>query len=79
MAYMLSGQKLLLLNGEQFRTVGELAAYMRSVLDESFDSFESLCHKLVGYDGQLDFQLETWLIAIGKQKELETWRESINT
>ena len=79
MAYMLSGQKLLLLNGEQFRTVGELAAYMRSVLDESFDSFESLCHKLVGYDGHLDFQLETWLIAIGKQKELETWRESINT
>lgn len=79
MAYMLSGQKLLLLNGEQFRTVGELAAYMRSVLDDSFDSFESLCHKLVGYDGQLDFQLETWLIAIGKRKELETWRESINT
>lgn len=79
MAYMLSGQKLLLLNGEQFRTVGELAAYMRSVLDESFENFESLCHKLVGYDGHLDFQLETWLIAIGKQKELETWRESINT
>jgi len=78
MAYMLSGQKLLLLNGEQFRTVGELASYMRSVLDESFDSFESLCHKLVGYDGQLDFQLETWLMAIGKQKELEKWRASIN-
>lgn len=43
-----------------------------------FDSFESLCHKLVGYDGQLDFQLETWLMAIGKQRELEKWRASIN-
>ena len=32
MAYTLSGQKLLLLDGEQIRTVGELASYMRSVL-----------------------------------------------
>ena len=78
MAYTLSGQKLLLLNGQQFRTVGELATYMRSVLDESFESFEALCHRLVDYDGHLDFQLETWLLAIGKQKELEKWRASIN-
>ena len=78
MAYTLSGQKLLLLNGEQFRTVGELANYMRSVLDESFERFESLCHKLVDVDGNLDFQLETWLIAIGKQKEIDKWRASLN-
>lgn len=78
MAYTLSGQKLLLLNGEQFRTTGELANYMRSVLDESFERFESLCHKLVDYDGNLDFQLETWLIAIGKQKEIDKWRTSMN-
>ncbi len=78
MAYTLSGQKLLLLNGEQFRTVGELANYMRIVLDESFERFETLCHKLVDYDGNLDFQLETWLIAIGKQNEIDKWRASIN-
>ena len=78
MAYTLSGQKLFLLNGEKFRTVGELAGYMRDTLEESFDSFETLCHKHVDYDGNLDFQLETWLIAIGKQKELDQWRESLN-
>ena len=78
MAYTLSGQKLLLLDGEQIRTVGELANYMRSVLAESFDKFESLCHRLVDYDGNLDFQLETWLMAIGKQKEIEKWRASMN-
>lgn len=78
MAYTLSGQKLLLLDGEQIRTVGELAAYMRSMLEESFDRFESLCHRLIDYDGNLDFQLETWLMAIGKQKELEEWRASMN-
>lgn len=78
MAYTLSGQKLLLLDGQQIRTVGELASYMRSVLAESFDKFESLCHRLVDYDGNLDFQLETWLMAIGKQKDIEKWRESMN-
>lgn len=78
MAYTLSGQKLLLLDGEQIRTVGELASYMRSVLNDSFDRFESLCHRLVDYDGNLDFQLETWLMAIGKQKEIEKWRSSMN-
>lgn len=78
MAYTLSGQKLLLLDGEQIRTVGELANYMRSVLAESFDKFESLCHRLVDYDGNLDFQLETWLMAIGKQNEIEKWRASMN-
>lgn len=78
MAYTLSGQKLLLLDGEQFRTVGELAGYMRSVLDESYDRFEALCHRLIDYDGNLDFQLETWLIAIGKQNEIDKWRQSMN-
>ena len=78
MAYTLSGQKLLLLDGEQIRTVGELASYMRGVLAESFDKFESLCHRLVDYDGNLDFQLETWLMAIGKQNEIEKWRASMN-
>lgn len=78
MAYTLSGQKLLLLDGEQIRTVGELASHMKNALSESFDSFESLCHRLIDYDGNLDFQLETWLIAIGKQKEIEKWRTSLN-
>ena len=30
------------------------------------------------YDGKLDPQLETWLLAIGKKEEIEKWRESIN-
>ena len=78
MAYTLSGQKILLLDGNQFRTVGELATYMKSLLAESFETFESLCHRLVDYNGNLDFQLETWLIALGKQKEIERWRNSVN-
>lgn len=78
MAYTLSGQKLLMLDGEQFRTVGEFAAYLQGKLDESYKAFEKLCHRLADYEGNLDLQLETWLIAIGKQQELEHWRALIN-
>lgn len=78
MAYTLSGQKLFLLDGIQFRTVGELAAYLRKVLDESTEGFEKLCHRLVDHDGNLDFQLETWLLVLGKQKELDAWRSAMN-
>ena len=77
MAYILSGQKLLLLDGQQFRTVGELAGYMRTLLETSPKQFEALCHRLVDYEGNLDFQLETWLIALGKQEEIERWRASL--
>ena len=69
---------MLLLDGEQIRTVGELASYMRGLLEESFEKFELLCHRLVDYDGNLDFQLETWLMAIGKQKEIDKWRASMD-
>lgn len=78
MAYTLSGQKLLMLDNQQFRTVGELAGYMRECLEVSFDKFETLCHRLVDYDGNLDVQLETWLIAIGKKKEIDKWRMLMN-
>lgn len=74
MAYTLSGQKLLNIEGQQFRTIGELAGYMRERLEESFEAFERICHKLVDYDGNLDIQLETWLITIGRKRELENWR-----
>ena len=74
MAYTLSGQKLLNIDGHQFRTVGELAGYMRNKLENSFDDFESLCHKLVDYDVNLDVQFESWLTVIGKKNEIDNWR-----
>ena len=78
MAYSLSGQKLFLLDGNQFRTVGEFAAYLRRVSEESFGKFEEICHRLVDYDGNLDIQLETWLLSLGKSDEIEKWNLSMN-
>jgi len=65
------------LDGLEFSTVRELAEYMRRLLDVSLIDFKKLCHKLVDYNGKLDAQFETWLINMGKAKELANWRESV--
>lgn len=77
MAYMLSGQKLMYIQGRTFRTVGELADYLKELLDESYDRFEALCHELIDYDDHLDAQLECWLLALGKRQELTKWKNSL--
>lgn len=77
MAYMLSGQKLMHFESKEFRTVGEFADYMKEILDESYEKFEAICHKLIDYEDNLDVQFESWLLALGKKKELNSWRESL--
>ena len=77
MAYLLSGQKLLCIDEQRFRTVGELAAHIRHLLDDSVDLMKRFCHRLVDYNGNLDTQLESWLIALGKNAELGQWREML--
>lgn len=78
MAYLLSGQKLLNIGDKQLKNVSELAAYMKKLLDSSYKEFENFCHKMIDYDDTLDVQLEAWLIALGKRKELDAWRHSLN-
>ena len=57
--------------------VTELTAYMKELLDSSYESFETFCHNMIDYDNTLDSQLEAWLIALGKSKELEKWRNTL--
>lgn len=78
MGYLLSGKKTLLLDGQQICTTGELAAYMREQLNDSYKKFEALCQRLADMDGSLTPQLEAWLLALGKQDELERWSEAMN-
>ena len=73
--YMLSGQKLMHVGDMSFGTVGELNDYMKLLANESFDDFQDLCHSLVDYEGNLECQFESWLIALGKRKEIEQWRK----
>lgn len=76
--YMLSGQKLMHIGEKDFRTIGELNEYMTKLVDDSFDDFQELCHSLVDYDGNLDCQFESWLVALGKRKEIDQWRTKIS-
>lgn len=78
MAYLLSGQKLFSIGNKQLKNVAELTAHMKGLLDSSYEEFEDFCHKLIDYDDTLDVQLEAWLIALGKRKELDVWRNSLN-
>ncbi|MCD7822428.1 MAG: serine/threonine protein kinase [Oscillospiraceae bacterium] len=78
MAYLLSGQKLFSIGDKQLKNVSELTAHMRALLDSSYEEFEDFCHSLIDYDDTLDVQLEAWLIALGKRKELDAWRHSLN-
>ncbi|MBR6872484.1 MAG: hypothetical protein IKN17_03135 [Ruminococcus sp.] len=78
MAYTLSGQKILLLDGERFSSVTELADYMRGMVAESYERFRGLCRRLADDGDGLDPQLEAWFIALGRQDELDRWRQSLN-
>lgn len=78
MAYLLSGQKIFCVDNKQIKSISELTAYMKTLLDSSYEEFEELCHKMIGYDDALDVQFEAWLIALGKRKELDMWREHLN-
>lgn len=77
MAYLLSGQKLFSIGHKQLKNVSELTAHMKGLLDSSYEEFEDFCHSLIDYDDTLDVQLEAWLIALGKRKELENWRAQL--
>ena len=78
LAYMLSGQKVLYVDGRQMKTVPELTDYMKSLLDSSYEAFEAFCHRMIDYENNLDVQLEAWLIAIGKRKEIDNWKNHLS-
>lgn len=75
MAYLLSGQKLFAIGEKRLKSVSELTAHMKGLLDSSYEEFEDFCHSMIDYDDTLDVQLEAWLIALGKRKELDAWRQ----
>lgn len=77
MAYLLSGQKLFAIGEKRLKSVSELTAHMKGLLDSSYEKFEDFCHSMIDYDDTLDVQLEAWLIALGKRKELDAWQQGL--
>ena len=77
MAYILSGQKIFYMDRRYFKAIEELTSYMKELLQESYEEFEEFCHKLIDYNDNLDIQFESWLLVLGKKKELEQWRNDL--
>lgn len=75
MAYLLSGQKLFSIGEKKLKNISELVAYLKALLDSSYEKFESFCHSMIDYDDTLDVQFEAWIIALGKRKTLESWKQ----
>lgn len=77
MAYLLSGQKLFAIGKKRLKSVSELTAHMKELLDSSYKEFEDFCHSMIDYNDTLDAQLEAWLIALGKRKEIDAWKQGL--
>lgn len=75
MAYLLSGQRILGVGGQRFRGIEELALFLQDLLDNSVDAFQKFCHVMVDLQGDLNVQMEAWLLAQGKQAELAQWQK----
>lgn len=78
MAYLLSGQKIFNIENKQFKNISELTAHIKGLIDSSYEEFVKFCHTLINYNGILDVQFESWLIALGKRKKLDAWRKSLS-
>lgn len=78
MAYLLSDRKIFKIGDKQFKNVTEFAAHMKDLFDSSYEDFEDFSHKMLGFNDTLDVQLEAWLIALGKRKELDSWRRQLS-
>lgn len=81
-AYMLSGQRILYVAGQEFHTLDELTVYMKDLLGENnehLDRFKAFCHMLMDHYDNLIPPLESWLIALGKREALESWKETMKS
>ena len=81
-AYMLSGQHVLYIAGQEFHTLSELTSYMKELLgdnNEHLDQFKAFCHMLMDQYDKLHPAMESWLIALGQREALNRWKESMKS
>ncbi len=77
MAYMLSGKKILNTSNRQFASIDDVAVFMNELIHDSYSDFNTFCRRLMSERGELDPQFESWLIALGKQGEIQNWRKGL--
>ena len=73
--WILTEQKVFTYDGKQFRTVQELAAHLQTYADQSRSSLSSKVEGLFQNDANLNPVFEGWLLNLGYQRELSSWRD----
>lgn len=68
-------QGVFLFDGREFRTPSELAPYFQSYADRSRRELAKKVRELYVDKEHLVPEFEAWLIAIGKEKELNAWKK----
>lgn len=76
--FMLCGVAALIIDGDTFCTVEELAAWLASRCRRSTAAFTRACHRLLDENHLLDPQLEAWLIAQGRRQDVQKWQAEID-
>lgn len=74
LAYLLTGKKVFYKAGIEFYSIQELTEYLSDTLDRSYEEFDQFCHTLIDYNDNLDARFESWLLALGKKREIKQWR-----
>ena len=73
----LNGAGVFHFDGMEFRTPSELALYFQTYADDSRRSLSRKVRQLYADKEHLVPEFEAWLIAIGKEKELNAWKRKI--
>ena len=77
LSHLLTGNARFDAEGKTFNEPKELTAYMKTLLDRSYDALKDFCHSLIDYEDNLHPALEGWLLALGKDVELSLWRAGL--
>lgn len=76
--FLLCGTAALVLEGETFYTVEQLASWLEGRAKRSSTAFTRACHRLLDADHLLDPQLEAWLIALGRRQDVALWQAEMD-
>lgn len=79
MAYLLSAETNLCVGGRSFENPNQLYEYMKSLVQSSYNEFEQFCYRMIDQEDMLDVQLETWLMTLGQDTEIELWRQQVGS
>ena len=75
--FLLTNKPELQIDDKIIYTTDELSSYVSQLINESEEKFDVFCSKLLSPDNKLTDEFEAWLIALGKRKELEKWKQSL--